>query len=198
MSFKTPLHLLKIATSPRLNLRPMVEKDASRVYSYRNQAEVSTFQGWTPESIKEVEDFAQSMQMHSLCTPELWHQLVIELRPNQSQPSHVIGDIAYRIDSETQKQAELGIALDPEFQQQGYALEATRTLVDFLFNGFNLHRVHVVIDPRNHASRRLFERVGFRLEGVLKSASWFKGSWCDDLIMAILKAEWQAKKEQNQ
>ena len=64
-------------------------------------------------------------------------------------------------------------------------------LVKYLFTEFKLHRIHVSIDPDNMPSRKLCERIGFRQEGHLKQACYFKGQWADDVIMALLNSEWR-------
>lgn len=178
------------ANSERLILRPMQSKDADIVYEYRNQPDVKLFQGWTPTSANEVSDYAVQMSKREFAKPGEWFQVVIEGQTTTSIAGEVIGDVAFCIEPEMKKQAELGIALDTRFQGKGYAQEAIKLLVSFLFERFDLHRIHVSIDPQNTASRTLFKRLGFRQEAHLVSAVYFKGEWVDDIIMAILKSEW--------
>lgn len=178
--------------SDRLQLRALQEKDAERLYLYRNQPDVSLFQGWTPKNIKEVSDYAIEMQSRPPAAPGHWYQVVLELiNSDAKETGQIIGDVAFCIDTETQKQAELGIALDTKFQGKGYAQEAIKALIDFLFETLELHRIHLAIDPDNLASRKLSERLGFRFEGHLKSSSYLNGKWYDDIIMAMLKTEWK-------
>jgi len=183
-----------LATSERLVLRPLEPKDGKRLYEYRNQPDVMLFQGWTPESEKEVVDYAKLMAQREFAAPGEWYQVVLELSPKEEQSKPVIGDVAFCIEPEMKKQAELGIAIDTAFHGKGYAQEAIKALTGYLFERFDLHRIHVSIDPENAPSRKLFKRIGFREEGHLKKATFFKGEWVDDVIMAVLKTEW----DQNQ
>lgn len=185
-----------ITSAARLTLRTMRVGDAEAVHRYRNQVGVSQFQGWTPASLREVADYAKQMQTRPIAAPGHWHQMVIEL--NQASDTlqlssvspPIVGDLAFNIDCETGKQAELGIVLGREFQNKGFANEAVTTLLGYLFDSLKLHRVHVSIDPDNAASLRLFSKAGFRREGHLKQAFLFEGRWYDDVIMAILRSEW--------
>ncbi len=179
-----------ITQSDRLILRPMQAKDAKAVYQYRNQPDVKLFQGWTPTSSDEVADYADQMENREFAKPGAWFQVILEGQPGSSIAGEVIGDVAFCIESEMEKQAELGIALDTRYHGMGYAQEAIKLLVSFLFERFDLHRIHVSIDPQNIASRKLFKRIGFREEAHLISAVYFKGEWVDDIIMAILRSEW--------
>ncbi|VAW07114.1 hypothetical protein MNBD_ALPHA01-1510 [hydrothermal vent metagenome] len=172
----------------RLRLRPMEVRDAPRVLSYRRHTDVALYQGWTPETVKEVEDYAVKMKNFGDDIYGHWIQIVIECLT--ISPVEIIGDMAFCIDPETKAQAELGIALDPAFHKNGYGLEATRILMGHLFDHYKLHRIHVAIDPGNRASQKLCQALGFRQEGHMKESSFFKGEWVDDIVMAVLKKEW--------
>nr|WP_256435635.1 GNAT family protein [Aliikangiella sp. G2MR2-5] len=173
-------------------MRAMTPEDADSVFEYRNQPDVKLFQGWTPENAKEVADYANEMAGREVAAPGHWFQVILESKPEGEQKGKVIGDMAFCIEPEMKKQAELGIALDSRQQGKGFALEATKALVSYLFETFELHRIHVSIDPENGPSRKLCHRIGFREEAHLKQAVFFKGEWVDDIIMAMLHSEWQA------
>lgn len=169
----------------RLLLRPIRAEDAQAVFSYRSLPEVALYQGWVPASAEEVAVYANKMADLPADSKEQWWQWVIINQSGQT----LLGDLAFCVDAEGQ-QAELGVAVAPHYQGQGYATEALRALISHLFQHYGLHRIHVSIDPRNQPSVLLFERLGFRHEGLLKQSLWFKGQWCDDLLMAVLADEW--------
>lgn len=52
---------------------------------------------------------------------------------------------------------------------KGYAAEGVQALVAWAFNGLGAQRVEIVTDDRNIASRRVAERCGFVLEGILRN-----------------------------
>ena len=52
---------------------------------------------------------------------------------------------------------------------KGYATEAVLALTDWALVGLRAKRVELVTDETNYGSRRLAERCGFALEGVLRS-----------------------------
>lgn len=54
---------------------------------------------------------------------------------------------------------------------KGYASECVRALTDWAFDGLRAMRVELVTDEQNEASRRVAERCGFRLEGVLRNVA---------------------------
>ena len=80
----------------------------------------------------------------------------------------------------------------PEHQGRGYATEAVRLLLTYLFSERGKHRIAAYCDPRNAASAALLERLGMRREGHLRESTWAKGEWTDDLVYALLPDEWQS------
>ena len=98
----------------------------------------------------------------------------------------IIGDCAFQVLPEDARQAQIGFTLSRPYQKQGYASEAVRALVGFLFSEYRLHRITATCDALNLASARLLERIGMRREGQYVENVWFKGAWGDELY-AILE-----------
>jgi len=96
----------------------------------------------------------------------------------------------FHVDLE-QGRAELGYAMAQESWGQGYMAEALRSLVDYTFNTLNLRRLEADVDPRNGASIRTLERLGFQREGFLRERWHVAGEIQDALFYGLLKREWQ-------
>jgi RimJ/RimL family protein N-acetyltransferase len=87
--------------------------------------------------------------------------------------------------------ASLGIAIgDPADTGQGYGTDALRALVGFGFDQLRLERIELDVYDYNDGARRVYERVGFRLEGTLRHALYRDGAFHDVHRMAILRDEW--------
>jgi RimJ/RimL family protein N-acetyltransferase len=52
------------------------------------------------------------------------------------------------------------------------------------------HRATAITDARDAPAMRLLERVGMRREGHFLQNVWFKGSWGDEHLYALLEQEW--------
>ena len=174
---------IKIETE-RLRLRNLFAQDAQRFFEYKSLPEVGKYQGWIPSNVKDAEDF---ISKYSVISPESWLQLGITLKDS----SELIGDCGIHFTDEDFKQIEIGFTLDPAYQGKGYATEAVKGLLDYIFNTLNAHRVYGSCDPENTASIKLMERIGMRKEAHLKESIWFKNRWADDVIYGILKKEWR-------
>jgi RimJ/RimL family protein N-acetyltransferase len=106
----------------------------------------------------------------------------------------MIGTLYFKIESAEDSNAEIGWALHPDFQGKGYAREATSALLDLAFDELELHRVFANLDPRNNDSVRLCLALGMRHEAHHVEDMWFKGSWADTGIYAILDRWWAAQR----
>jgi RimJ/RimL family protein N-acetyltransferase len=61
-----------------------------------------------------------------------------------------------------------------------------RSLIEYAFSNFPIHRIIASVDPRNVASVRVLEKSGFVKEAHFRQSEWFKGAWTDDAIYAVL------------
>lgn len=167
----------------RLMLRPVEKKDAEAIYNYRSDSVTNKYQGWIPESIEDVHGFFKK-NSSEINIDDTWFQFVIIDIEN----SKIIGDLGIHFLED--EQAEIGCTLVKEEHGKGYATEALKSAMDFLFNELNKHRIIGSIDPRNIKSIGLLKRLGFRKEAHFKESLLINGEWVDDIIYAILKKEW--------
>ena len=73
---------------------------------------------------------------------------------------------------------------------QGLGGEAVRLLVDHLFRPTSVERFGATIDVENAPSLRLIERLGFRLEGTLRSALYHHARWHDVRLYGVTRGQW--------
>ncbi len=171
----------------RLNLRPFQGSDLAGFAAYRSDPEVARYQSWTaPYSLQQAADFLEEMARTQPGTPGAWYQLAVE----RHSQAGLIGDCAFQVSAHDDRQALIGFTFSRPFQNQGYATEAVKSLLGFLFAECGLHRIAAVCDARNSRSARLLERVGMRREAQLIENVWFKGAWGDEYLYAILRREW--------
>lgn len=64
---------------------------------------------------------------------------------------------------------EIGYWCRKQCQGKGYVSEAVRGLTVFAFEILKANRVEIRVDQRNVRSRRVAERLGYKLEGVLRN-----------------------------
>ena len=86
---------------------------------------------------------------------------------------------------------EVGYWLAADATGRGIMTRATEALVGLLFSTYRMQRVIIRMEPENHASRGVPERLGFTLEGTLRQAVDRAGQRRDHLQYAMLASEWR-------
>ena len=170
----------------RLRLRCLRATDAERMFAYRSHPLVLRYQSWAPTSLEEVRLFIDRMSVRESSAPG-WCQVGIA----EQGDDNLIGDCGIHVLETDSRVAEIGITIAPDFQRNGYATEALKAILNLLFVKLNKHRVFASVDPRNLRSMALMRRLGLRQEGHFVRSLWFKDTWVDDAVFAMLADEWR-------
>ncbi|HWH82013.1 MAG TPA: GNAT family N-acetyltransferase [Burkholderiaceae bacterium] len=118
------------------------------------------------------------------------HQFVVVRKDS----GEVIGScLLFRFDQRSAR-AELGYVLGRAHWGHGLMREALVALLGCAFGALALRRIEAEIDPRNAASLRLIERLGFAREGLLRQRWVAKGEARDVVIHGLLADEWRSRR----
>lgn len=89
------------------------------------------------------------------------------------------------------RRTEIGYALGRAYWGNGYMQEALRALLAYAFEVLDLHRIEADVDPRNAASIRTLERLGFQREGFLRERWHVNGEIQDAFFYGLLRPDWE-------
>lgn len=81
---------------------------------------------------------------------------------------------------------------DATQQQQGYGQEALELTLRFAFHELNLYRVQLTVFSYNERAIGLYEKLGFRREGVYRAFLQREGQRHDMYLYGLLRPEWEA------
>jgi len=176
-----PVRLLE---GERVYLRPYNLDDIDRYYQMLFQPEMRRLTGtqttWTREQI--IRYLEEKMEDRSSVL------LLIALRENDC----VIGDIALQDIDRNNRSANIRIAIDQAEQQgKGYGTEALKLMLDYGFGILNLHRVELNVFAYNERALRVYEKLGFKKEGVQRDALYYHHRYHDSIWMSILEDEYR-------
>lgn len=105
-----------------------------------------------------------------------------------------IGLVAFYFINGRHRHAEFAIALDPAHQGKGYATKATRLALAYAFNVLNLYKVYLIVVVTNEKAIHIYEKFGFKTEGVLKQHYYINGRYEDGMIMGLFKEDYLVQK----
>lgn len=174
----------------RLILRELDDGDADAASAWEADPEVVRYQSLEVRTRDETLEYIRRVRLESRVLPRRLFDLGVVRRDD----GLLMGRVGLEVRRPEHREAELWFVLRRDAWRQGYAVEAARALLAVAFGPLDLHRVFGDCDPRNHASARLMERLGMRLEGHLRQNYFLKGEWCDSLIYGLLADEWRSRR----
>lgn len=82
------------------------------------------------------------------------------------------------------------ILIGPRGRGRGLGTEATSLILRYAFTVLSLHRVGLEVYAFNPRAQRVYEKAGFKVEGVKRDALKFDGQRVDSIVMSALAPEW--------
>jgi RimJ/RimL family protein N-acetyltransferase len=173
-------------TTERLVLRRYRDDDFEGLFAIESDAGVARWLYNEPRD--EVETRARLVQRIDgvLRKEDDWVSSAVTLHDGT-----FVGDVAINWRSVEHRCAEIGFTFVPAHHGRGYATEAARALLPFVFETMGCHRLVGRTEARNTASARVLEKLGMRREAHLVENEWVKGEWQSELVYAILRREWR-------
>ncbi|TQF67951.1 GNAT family N-acetyltransferase [Pseudoalteromonas luteoviolacea] len=87
--------------------------------------------------------------------------------------------------AENQQQAELGFILHPNYQGQGFALEATKAVIEFALKAMGYQALVATVTDGNTASLGLLYKLGFVHYQTIKQNFKINNIWHDDIVLML-------------
>ena len=179
------LRFLPTINADRVSLRRMTERDVDSLYTIFSDAEVMRY--WSSPPMK---DRAEAEKLLAETHADFNRRLALKWGIALNIDDTIIGtSTLFHLDSSNQR-AEIGYALGRAHWGKGYAQEALKALLGYAFGVLDLQRIEADVDPRNAASIRTLERLGFQKEGYLRERWRVGGEIQDALFYGLLRREW--------
>ncbi len=177
-------HLPTINTS-RLSLRAISAADVDDFFAVYSNPEVMRYWSTPPladraAASKLIEEIHEGFKSHKLLK---WG---IALRTND----RLIGSVTLFHPDFTHRRVEIGYALGRAFWGNGHMQETLKAVLNYAFEVLNFHRIEADVDPRNTASVRTLERLGFQREGYLRERWQVNGEIQDAYFYGLLRPDW--------
>lgn len=177
---------LPVITTPRTVLRWISEDDIDGLYAIFSDPQVMRYWSSGPLENREA---AAAMQREIADSNE--KETMIKWGLALRDSNLVIGTATLFNLNLDNGRAEIGYAMGRAHWGKGYMNEALSGLVRHAFEVMNLRRLEADVDPRNNASIRTLERLGFQREGFLRERWHVCGEIQDALFYGLLRREWR-------
>jgi len=172
----------------KVRLRKPEPTDVEALYVQKNDPEVAAMLGGFTKGYSRS-DLARWVDAHAQAKDEALYVIADE-------GDRCLGHVGlYKIDHRV-RCAEFAILVgDKKVWGSGIGRACTTFMLRFGFDELQLHRIYLEVLASNGRARKLYDSLGFALEGTLRQAQWKGGKYLDVHVMGILEDEWRARHE---
>ena len=174
-------------TGSHVYLRPLTGGDAAAFMPWVNDVEVTRTLAIGAMAMDRQAEQAWIEKMNVSGSDVLFGIVVQET-------DRLIGSVGLNQIDFRHRSASLGMMIGEKSEWgKGYGTEATRLVVRYAFGELHLNRVQLHVYEYNLRGIRIYEKVGFLREGVLRQEHVYDGRFWDTVVMAILREEWKKR-----
>lgn len=177
---------LPVITTPRVVLRWISENDIDSLFEVFSDPKVMRYWSSGPLANREA-----AAGMHREIAEGNHNNTMFKWGLALRESDKIIGTATLFNLSLSNGRAEIGYAMGSAHWGKGFMNEALRALVAHAFQQMNLRRLEADVDPRNGASIRTLERLGFQREGFLRERWHVEGEIQDAFFYGLLRHEWE-------
>lgn len=185
----TPFEPIIIQTEG-LSLRFLSEEDLPAAYDIFSHPEVMRYWSYPPWTERSQ---AQEWLAHIREGYRTGNALQLAIERNADHA--LVGTCTLFQFHIASRRAEIGYALGRPYWGFGYMHHSLQALLSYAFQTLDLNRLEADIDPRNIASAKTLERLGFQKEGYLRERWIVKDEISDSALYGLLRREWQDRFE---
>jgi len=159
-------------------IRPIMMKDAEDINEMRRMDKVrENTLGIISERLVYTQDFINSLTEND-------HLLVAEVFENGVKK--VVGIVGLNVNSNPRLRhsGSIGIMVHPDYQGRGIGTALLKKVIDLADNWLKLVRLELTAFVENEGAVRLYQSLGFQIEGVKKYAAIRNGEYADEYLMA--------------
>ena len=145
----------------RVVLRLLRLADSKEVFRYFSDPDVARFVE-LDEGMNDIHDAEKVIRFHLEDTGCRWGIF-------EKITGNLIGTCGFHCwEKEEDSCAEIGYDLEKQCWGKGIMREVLSVVIDYGFRKMELNRIEATVDPENHRSRALLERLGFLREKELR------------------------------
>ena len=174
----------------RLVLKPHTLANVEKMNLWENDAELSYYDDNQPPSRAPdtLEDTRKHIERILQDQPE---PAIIHYAIHKEDGDVFIGFGMIAFIDRYNRQCKLGIEIGEKQEWgKGYAREALCAVIDYCFETLEMNRIGAEVYAINERSIRLFERLGFQREGIVRESVLKQGVFTDEYVYGLLKCEW--------
>jgi len=169
-----------------IEIRQLMESDAKDIFTTIN-TQREYLGKWLPfvEFTKELSDTEKFVNA-VVNAPEDRYEMVFTIRKD----NRFIGLIGFKDTDKLNRKTEIGYWLSEDYQKQGIVTKSVEKLCGYAFETLGMNRIQIKCAIGNLPSKRIPQKLGFKLEGIEREGELLAGNKFTDLeIYSKLKSD---------
>jgi ribosomal-protein-serine acetyltransferase len=180
------VYAITLSTTPPAELRPLEPWQAEEFLAHIDRAR-ATVDPWIPWASRSTDLESARATLQSYADKQAAdagriHGIWLD--------GTLVGGVMFvRFDPGTGN-CEIGVWTEPAGAGHGLVTSAARVLAEYALVERGMHRIEWITTPSNARSRGVAERLGMKLDGVLRSEYVHRGERHDAEVWSLLADEW--------
>lgn len=168
----------------RIVLRPVREDEFDAYFGLLQDAEsnrlTGTQQAFTKDSI--------AAWIHKIGYA---HEDRLDMMIAEKETDGLIGEVVLNEINLNNRSCNIRISISGQHSNKGYGTEAMKLMLRHGFESLRLHRIELGVYAFNPRAIHVYEKLGFKREGILRDSISWDGRFHDMILMSILEEEYR-------
>lgn len=188
----------KLADKPALQgkkvlLRPIQEADIPVMLEILQEEQVQ----WLTGSVTTRNEAKTAFSEYRKAQIVQWYQTRnqqtdrLDLVIVTTHDHQVIGEIVFNEVDAVAKKANIRLLISEKAVNRGYGSEALHLFLTYGFSKLELNKVELAVHSSNPRAEHVYQKAGFRLEGILREDIVYESSYYDTKLYGLLNREYQ-------
>lgn len=179
--------------TPRLRLVPLNLDHTDAILEWANDPDVTGNSNFwrQPSDRKRVARFILEHEDDHACA--YWAAFVREDAEPEERAVGYVGNVFLFHINRDYHHCQIGITIKRAAWNRGYAQEMMPAALRYGYQTLGLNKVYLQVFTTNTKAIHLYQKLGFREEGVLRAHYFVNGTYHDMLSLSMLRAEFEEK-----
>lgn len=185
-----------VLAGEKIILRPFEDKDCEIMYEILNEPDLKKLTG-SVSSDKEADappqpDEKEKIRQWYMTRNEQNNRL--DLAVVYRECDQVIGEVVFNEYDEETDNVNFRVLLSEASCNKGVGTEAISMFIQYGMEELELHKISLEVYSFNPRAERVYQKVGFKLEGIKREEFLYNQEYFDIKIYGLLKADYLDKK----
>lgn len=174
-------------------LRPFEEKDCEVMYKILNEPKLRKLTG----SVKNDEEAHKALSPEEKEEIRQWYitrneqSNRMDLAVVYKESGQVVGEVVFNEYEEEIDSVSFRVLLSEDSCDKGVGTEAISMFIQYGMEVLELHRIWLEVYSFNPRAERVYQKVGFKLEGIKREEFRYNQEYIDTKIYGLLRSEYK-------